>query len=153
MPMRTRAVNAPLTAELALSSRYDAVEVAEQVLAALCTGAGWGEDERYWVVAATREAVANAIRHGNREREELPVAVRLEVTPAEVVVRVADRGPGFRPEDVPDPTAPENLLRPSGRGIFYMKRFMDHVTFAPREGGGTVVLMRRRRRPPERSTA
>ena len=141
-----------LEAELALASRYDAVEVAEQLLAALCAGAGWGEEERYWVVAATREAVANAIRHGNREREELAVAVRLRVSGEELEVEVADRGAGFDPAAVPDPTAPENLLRPCGRGIFYMKRFMDRVTFSPREGGGTVVTMKRRRRPPERST-
>jgi serine/threonine-protein kinase RsbW len=58
-----------------------------------------------------------------------------------VTIRVEDEGEGFEPAAIPDPTAPENLLRPSGRGIFYMRQFMNRVEFGPTPTGGTAVVM------------
>ena len=58
-----------------------------------------------------------------------------------VTIRVEDEGEGFDPTEIPDPTDPENLLRPSGRGIFYMRQFMNRVDFRPTAAGGTAVVM------------
>ena len=138
-------ISFPLTAELALSSSFDALEVAERVLADLCALSGWDDDTCYWLISATREAVANAIRHGNRQDPERLVRVEYRFDPDEATIRVEDEGEGFDPEAVPDPTLPENLFRPSGRGIFYMRRFMDRVEFTRTPGGGSVVVMHRRR--------
>jgi len=89
------------------------------------------------------------LRHprGGRERERADRVVRVtyRFTGDEATIRVEDEGEGFDPERVPDPTLPENLLRPSGRGIFYMRRFMDRVEFGRAPGGGAVVTMTRRR--------
>ena len=111
----------------------------------LCRVARWDDDTCYWLVTATREAVTNAIRHGNRQVPDRLVRIAYRFEDDEVTIRVEDEGEGFDPEAVPDPTLPENLLRPSGRGIFYMRRFMDRVEIGRAPGGGTVVTMTRRR--------
>ena len=62
----------------------------------------------------------------------------------ELVIRVGDEGPGFDPSQLHDPLAPENLLRPNGRGIFYMKSFMDEIHYGTRPGGGTEVTLKKK---------
>ncbi len=140
-----------LQALLVLSSRFANIEIAEQALVDLCGEAGLDEDESYWLVTACREAVANAICHGNRQDPTLRVLVDYRIADREVVIRVEDEGDGFDPDAVPEPTDPGLLLRPSGRGIFYMRQFMNHVQFSRTSGGGTAVEMTRWLRPETRS--
>ena len=94
------------------------------------------------IEVALREALANAIVHGNGEdsRKHIWVTCRC-TTDGEVTITVQDEGQGFESDGVPDPTIPENRLRMSGRGIFLMKTLMDEVQFEQR---GTVVHMRKR---------
>ena len=66
------------------------------------------------------------------------------------MIRVEDEGAGFDPAQVQDPLAPENLLKPNGRGIFYMKSFMDDIQYGSRPGGGTIVTLRKTARRPAR---
>jgi serine/threonine-protein kinase RsbW len=88
---------------------------------------------------ALREALANAIIHGNREDPHKRVYVTCRCTPdGEVSITVQDEGQGFDTSAVPDPTAPENRLLTAGRGIYLMKRLMDEVRF---EQGGAAVYM------------
>jgi serine/threonine-protein kinase RsbW len=130
-------------ARLSLSSRFENIEVAERVLLELCDGVGCAEEDRTPLLTSLREAVANAVRHGNRLDLGLRVGVEYTVDPRRIVIRVTDEGEGFDPATVPDPTAPENLLRPGGRGIFFMKQLMDRVVIEGRPGGGTLVTMTR----------
>lgn len=132
-----------LRANLALASRFENIEVAERALLDLCRRAGWPTDEDYWLVTALREAVANAVRHGNRQDPKRLVRIGYTVHNSTVTISVEDEGQGFDPDDIPDPTDPENLLRPSGRGIFYMRQFMNRVEFRTTSNGGTAVLMER----------
>jgi serine/threonine-protein kinase RsbW len=91
---------------------------------------------------ALREALANAVLHGNREDSKKKVHVRCECEKdLGVSLVVRDEGPGFDPDEVPDPTAPENLDAEHGRGILLMKQFMDEIHY---ERGGTEVHMRKR---------
>lgn len=90
---------------------------------------------------AIREAVANAVKHGNKLDESKSVAVSLSVTGGTLEIEVADQGSGFSPEDVPDPTNTENLLKANGRGILFMRAFMDEVEWQNAPGGGMVVRM------------
>ena len=103
------------------------------------------EDSVHWVGVAVRESVINAIKHGNAEDETKRVLVEFQlhpiVTPTELTVRVVDQGTGFDPQAVADPLAPENLLKSSGRGIFFMRSFMDDLRLLPLPGGGTEVRM------------
>lgn len=138
LPMRT---NTSLRADLVLASRFENIEVAERALVDLCHRAGCAEDEEYWLVTALREAVANAVRHGNRQEPSRLVRIAYTIANSTVTIRVEDEGDGFDPADIPDPTDPENLLRPSGRGIFYMRQFMNRVDFDSTANGGTAVVM------------
>jgi serine/threonine-protein kinase RsbW len=104
------------------------------------------------MVTALREAMANAMRHGNRAQPSRKVWVDYTIDGEQVAIRVEDEGQGFDPRDVPDPTDPENLLRPDGRGIFYMQQFMSSVEFSRAPGGGTSVLMTKQLQPTTRST-
>ena len=103
------------------------------------------EDTVHWIGVAVRESVINAIKHGNREEYEKLVTVEFSLTPVsnptEFVVRVLDQGQGFDPGGVADPLAPENMLKSSGRGIFFMRSFMDDVQLQRGSEGGMEVRM------------
>ena len=77
----------------------------------------------------------------SRKAKHIDVCLTEAVDYQTVTIRVEDEGDGFDPNDIPDPTDPENLLRPSGRGIFYMRQFMNRVDFSTAPGGGTTVVM------------
>jgi serine/threonine-protein kinase RsbW len=138
---------------LILTSRYENIEIAERALVDLCNRTECAEDQRYWLVTALREAAANAIRHGNQQDPEQLVRIDLSVDDRDVSIRIEDEGEGFDFDAIPDPTDPENLLRPSGRGIFYMRQFMNRVEFDRTPGGGTVVEMVGNLQPTTRSSA
>jgi serine/threonine-protein kinase RsbW len=144
--------NRALHAHLVLASRFENIEVAERALNEICEQVGIEGDELYWVVTALREALANAVRHGNKAEPERKVKVDCSVEDGNLKIRIEDEGEGFDPESIPDPTDPENLLRPSGRGIFYMQQFMNRVEFSRTPAGGTAVLMIRDLQTDTRST-
>jgi len=128
---------------LSIGSRFENIELVQVVIDDSLRRLQFGEDNRYWIGIAVREAVANAIQHGSRQNPELSVLVELSVEEDAVIIRVQDEGPGFDPSQVADPLDPANLLKPDGRGIFYMNRFMDRIEYNFRPGGGTVVTMRK----------
>jgi len=143
---------ARLNATLVLASRFENIELAERALLDLCERAGCAGDSEYWLVTALREAMANAVRHGNRQDPDRWVRVGYAIENCTVTICIEDEGEGFDPSSIPDPTDPENLLRPSGRGIFYMRQFMNRVEFSPTPAGGTAVVMVRDLAPTTRST-
>jgi serine/threonine-protein kinase RsbW len=100
------------------------------------------DKSNFAIELALREAIANAIVHGNQEDPYKRVYVWCRcTTDGDVWVTVQDEGEGFDVETVPNPTAPENLFRGSGRGIYLMKTLMDQVRFEQR---GTAVHLRKR---------
>jgi serine/threonine-protein kinase RsbW len=129
------------TTELELPSRIDAVAQAAEAAASVARGLGLNEEATFGVDMAVREAVTNAVLHGNRLDEAKTVIVTLQGSPEAFVVTVRDRGEGFDPDSVPDPTAAQNLLKTSGRGILFMRAFMDEVEWTRHPDGGTVVRM------------
>ncbi len=88
-----------------------------------------------WVALSLREAVNNAVLHGNRKNPDKWIEVEMEALPDEFVIRVWDEGGGFDTSQLSDPRNPENLFRPNGRGIFLIKQFSDRVTFRRRADG------------------
>lgn len=94
----------------------------------------------YRLMVATTEAVNNAIVHGNKSDPKKKVCVNCDIVNSSIFVFVKDEGPGFDPDSLPNPTERDNLLRPSGRGIFLMRSLMDDVRFHFTEEG-TVVEM------------
>ena len=133
------------TTELSLPSRIDTVATAAAAVAEFVNRSGISEEAAFGIDMAVREAVTNAVLHGNRQDETKTVDVTLKSSPDAVEISVHDQGAGFNPDDVPDPTAAENILKSSGRGIFFMRTFMDEVDWSIRPGGGTTVRMVKRR--------
>jgi serine/threonine-protein kinase RsbW len=131
-------------AYLAVASRFENIELVQAVVDDLLARLGVEEEERHWVGLAVREAVANAIKHGNASDPSKQVEVEVGLLAGEVVLTVRDEGGGFDPDSVANPLAPENLLRPGGRGIFYMRSLMDHVDYRFGATGGTEVVLRKR---------
>lgn len=129
---------------ISVGSRFENIDLIQIVFDDALTRLGLDEDSRHWVGLAVREGVANAIKHGNRQDPDKPVRVELSLASDEAVIRIEDRGEGFDPEAVPDPLAPENRLKPNGRGIFYMRSFMDDIQYSRQPDGGTLVTLRKR---------
>ena len=133
------------TTELSLPSRIETVAAAAAAVAEFVGRSGVSDDAAYGIDMAVREAVTNAVLHGNRQDDNKTVDIVLKSSPDAVEISVHDQGPGFNPEEVPDPTANENILKASGRGIFFMRTFMDEVDWLIRPEGGTTVRMLKRR--------
>ncbi|OYT72400.1 MAG: ATP-binding protein [Chloracidobacterium sp. CP2_5A] len=133
--------------EFTIASHYRFVEMVGSVADQLTQLAGFEAENIDWVGLAVRESVVNAIKHGNQLDASKPVEVRFHLTDEKLLVVVRDRGNGFDASHVADPRAPENLLNPNGRGIFYMRTFMDDVEFLSHRQGGLEVRMTKRRPP------
>jgi serine/threonine-protein kinase RsbW len=133
------------TVRLQIHSNFDMLDFVQVVSDRLGQMAGMDDDTIHWIGVAVRESVINAIKHGNREDYFKLVTVEFAflppAKPGELIVRVLDQGEGFDPEEIADPLAPENLLKSSGRGIFFMRSFMDDVTLRRASEGGMEVRM------------
>jgi serine/threonine-protein kinase RsbW len=120
----------------------ESVNEVEKAADKLASEAGLDEDERFHVTMAVREATLNAVLHGNEYDPEKQITVSYENTGAALVFTVADQGKGLDPETLPDPLAPENLLRGTGRGIFLIRSFMDEVHFRQLHPGTELTLVK-----------
>jgi serine/threonine-protein kinase RsbW len=142
---RPRLILTEETTELILPSRIEAINDAASAAAEFVKRSGLGDEAAYGVDMAVREAVTNAVLHGNRQDEAKSVEVSFKSTPETIEIEVRDQGQGFDPENVPDPTDPQNLLKTSGRGILFMRTFMDEVAWSHHPEGGTIVRMTKKR--------
>jgi len=93
---------------------------------------------------AVREAMVNAVLHGNAYDTEKKVTATFESNQDDITIRIADQGSGLNPDTIPDPLAPENILRGSGRGIFLIRAFMDEVNFRQLHPGTELILIKHR---------
>jgi serine/threonine-protein kinase RsbW len=130
--------------EFTLPSRIESVDEAAIKADDFAKKAGLGDDFISSIDLAVRESVANAIKHGNKFDESKMVEISLTGSDEGFVMTVRDFGSGFSVDDIPDPTNPENLLKASGRGILFMRAFMDEVEWFEPHGGGTAVRMVKR---------
>lgn len=120
------------------------IEAVEALAVRVGETRGLDSDGAHFLGVALREAVVNALRHGTGP-DGPRVSVRIEVAREhELVLTVQDRGPGFDPSRLPDPLSPDNLCKGCGRGVFYMRRFTDEVSFVFPRRGGTVTRLRKR---------
>jgi serine/threonine-protein kinase RsbW len=131
--------------ELVLPSRIEAIQDAASAAAEFVKRLGMDEDAAFGVDMAVREAVTNAVLHGNHQDEMKPVEIGFKSLPGAIEITVRDRGEGFDTRNVPDPTNPENLMKTNGRGLLFIRTFMDEVHWARHPEGGTVVRMKKKR--------
>ena len=127
--------------EVMLSSELDNLDLIQSLTDCIAAFMKFDDDSAHWVGMSVREAVTNAIQHGNKLNPGKKVEVCYGMTPECLTVSVRDQGSGFQADKIPDPLESDNLLKPSGRGIFYMRSFMDEVDFRAPATGGTEVHM------------
>jgi serine/threonine-protein kinase RsbW len=141
----------PRSLRLEFTSAFEMLDLVQVVSDHIGRDVGLDDDAVHWVGVAIRESVINAIKHGNQNDTRKRVFVEFETAPVvgsgELKIRVRDQGPGFDPDHLADPLAPENLLKASGRGIFLIRSFMDDVTLQRAPEGGMEILMTKRVQP------
>ena len=131
----------PETVVESLDSTLESVDRAEEMTVGAAQQAGFDEDDLLKIGMAIREAMVNAVIHGNRYNSNKRVHFALHRNGERFTVQIGDEGEGFDLEDVPDPLAAENLMRTSGRGLFLIRSFMDEVKIRRREPAGTEVTL------------
>jgi serine/threonine-protein kinase RsbW len=104
-------------------------------LAAVMSAQGYAHEDVFGVRLALEEALVNAIKHGHRYDLSKRASVRYRISRTHALVEVRDQGPGFDPAAVPDPTAPENRERPSGRGLLLMRKYTSRLRHNRRGNG------------------
>lgn len=132
------------TTRLVLPSHIEAVADAAAAAADFARTCGVTEEAAFGIDMAVREAITNAVVHGNKEDETKQIELTFSCAARAIEIEVRDHGEGFDPGSVPDPTTPENILKTSGRGNFLIRTFMDEVEWWPRAEGGTTVRMVKR---------
>ena len=123
-------------------STLASVNKAEQAALEVAAKSGFDEDECGRISMAVREATVNAVIHGNHYAPAKRVTVSFETTTSALRVIVSDEGQGLDPTTVPDPLAPENLLKQSGRGIFLIRSFMDEISFRALSPGTEITMIK-----------
>jgi serine/threonine-protein kinase RsbW len=127
--------------EVIISSALDNLDLIQTLTDCITDFMSFDEDSAHWIGMSVRESVTNAIQHGNKLDLSKKVDISFEVEPDRLSISVRDQGNGFRVDEIPNPLNGDNLLKPSGRGIFYIRTFMDEVEFRTLSQGGTEVYM------------
>jgi serine/threonine-protein kinase RsbW len=133
-----------MRASFTLDSSLDSVNKIEQTAEQYAQRAGFDEDTIPHIAMAVREAAVNAVLHGNAYDQNKHITASFETTTDSLIIRITDQGPGLDPNSIPDPLAPENILRGSGRGIFLIRAFMDEVNFRQLHPGTELTLIKHR---------
>jgi serine/threonine-protein kinase RsbW len=120
----------------------ESVSEVEAAADKLAGEAGLDEEERFRVTMAVREAAVNAVLHGNDYDPAKQITASFENNGKSLIFTIADQGKGVDPETLPDPLAPENLMRGTGRGIFLIRSFMDEVHFRQLQPGTELTLVK-----------
>jgi serine/threonine-protein kinase RsbW len=120
----------------------DSVNEVEATAEKFGAEAGLDEDERFKLTLAVREAAVNAVLHGNDYDPAKQITASFENTGTSLVITIADEGKGLDPDSIPDPLAPENLQRGTGRGIFLIRSFVDEVHFRQLHPGTELTLVK-----------
>jgi serine/threonine-protein kinase RsbW len=125
-----------------LDSTLDTVNSAEETAGRMATEAGFEDEDVMKISMAVREAAVNAVLHGNAYDPGKKVSLAFERTGKDLVITIRDQGKGLDMSKIPDPLAPENLLKTSGRGIFLIRSFMDEVHIHPSQTGTEIKLIK-----------
>lgn len=133
------------TLELKLPSRIGSVDEAATKACEFATSLGLSDELLFAIDLAVRESVANAVKHGNKFDEAKDVDIRFDNSGEGFEITVQDHGHGFNLDEIPDPTDPANLLKTNGRGILFMRSFMDVVDWSNAPDGGLIVKMVKKR--------
>lgn len=128
----------PQNKSFTITSKTENIVVVEKLVNQICENFKISEDHYGNILVALTEAVNNAIQHGNQNNPSKHINISFNLRPDHISFTIKDEGPGFDYSHIPDPTAPENIEKPNGRGVFLMKNLADSVEFE--DNGSTVKL-------------
>lgn len=128
----------PNSNKITITSKTENIVVVENMINEICEKFKISEDHYGNILVALTEAVNNAILHGNKNNPAKHIDISFSIRPDHISFTIKDEGPGFNYDSLPDPTAPENIENPNGRGVFLMKNLADKVEFEDK--GATVKL-------------
>ncbi|HBS27858.1 MAG TPA: ATP-binding protein [Phycisphaerales bacterium] len=129
-------------AKVSLLNEPDSIRAVEREILEAASTHGYPEAAQFAIRLALEEAVFNAFRHGHKHLPDEPVLVDWTVSRGSVRIVVEDRGPGFTPDAVPDPTHEDRLELPHGRGVMLMKAYMTQVEYNDRGNRVTMVYQK-----------
>ncbi len=129
-----------LETKAVIPSDLAAAHEAEQSLLAQVACCNYDEAATFAIKLALEEGINNAIKHGNKFDSDKTVEIVYDITPERAIITITDQGEGFNPSTLPDPTADENLERPTGRGVMLIHAYMDQVTY--NESGNRVRMVK-----------
>ncbi len=133
----------PMSGRVSLANNRDEIAALQDLVVERAMDMGYSKSAVFALRLAIEEALANAFRHGHRDLPpETPVEVEYEFSDERIHVAVEDKGPGFTPSAVPDPTLDENLETPGGRGLVLMRAYMTKIEH--NETGNRVEMELRR---------
>lgn len=124
--------------KIRISSKAENIILVERMIEDVCDLFNISEDYYGNILVSLTEAVNNAIYHGNQSNPNKSIDISFKSHPDRVTFSVKDEGPGFNYQNLPDPTNPENIEKPNGRGVFLMRNLADNVTFE--DNGSKVIL-------------
>jgi serine/threonine-protein kinase RsbW len=130
--------------EITFGSQFGYLDFVEEISDAITRMVGFDEDTRFWITLSIRESVVNAIQHGNQSDESKKVGIRFQSLPDRLVIFIQDEGEGFDESQIRDPLKPENLLQTGGRGVFFVRSFMDEVDWKLLPEGGMEMRMEKK---------
>ncbi len=126
-----------------LDSSLESVNMAEERAQQFATSVGFDEDNCLKIAMAVREAAVNAVLHGNAYDPHKKMTVGFEITPQALVITITDQGEGLDLNNIPDPTTPKNLLKPSGQGVFLMRTLMDDIRVRLLNPGTEITMVKK----------
>lgn len=130
----------PLQNQIVIASDLEAARRVEDQLLAMAVKRGFGRECLFALRLALEEAIVNAHKHGNHRDSAKSITISYEFTDRRMIVRVKDDGPGFDPSAIPDPTIPDRIPLPTGRGIMLMRAYLDDLVY--NETGNEVQLVK-----------
>ncbi|HLN55779.1 MAG TPA: ATP-binding protein [Bacteroidales bacterium] len=126
--------------KLQIESRQNSLRLVEKVIDEVTGELGISKDSYGKILVSTMEGVNNAIMHGNKSVPEKIVDIEFHCKGNDLKVKISDEGEGFRPQDVPDPTLPENIQELNGRGVFLMSRLADEIKYSRKGNAVTMTF-------------
>lgn len=122
-----------------IESSISSLRIVENMIDDIMKNIGISQDNYGKILVSTLEAVNNAITHGNKLNPDKRVGIEISLKNKELNIKISDEGIGFRPDQVPDPTVPENIEALNGRGVFIMSKLADEISYS--DIGSTVTMV------------
>jgi serine/threonine-protein kinase RsbW len=125
---------------LKIESRQTSLRIVENAIDDATLELGISQDCYGKILVSALEAVNNAILHGNKLNPDKIVRFEMDFNDAELKIKVADEGKGFKPQDVPDPTLPQNIESCNGRGVYLMSHLADEIKYSKKGNSVTMIF-------------